>query len=144
MKLSRVQRTPLFVLLLVVVLIVVSCSTAAQPTAAPAQPTAAPAQPTAAPAEPTTAPAQPTTAPVEPTAAPAEPTAAPVEPTAAPAAAAPTTLKVAWMGTDYKAYQSLEGGIREGKPWRHCRVPIDPLCRRSHSLWHDDSGRQHA
>jgi multiple sugar transport system substrate-binding protein len=88
MKLSRIPRAPLFALLLVIALVTVSC-------AAPAAPTAVPA------------------APAQSTAAPAAPTAAPAQPTAAPAAATPTTLKVAWMGADYAAYQSWKEGFEK-------------------------------
>ena len=100
MKLSHLQRAPLFALLLIVALLTVQCT----PTA-PAQPAAAPAQPTAAPAQPTAAPVQPTTAPA-------------AESTAAPAAqpATPTTLKVAWMGADYKAYADWKAGFEKENP----------------------------
>jgi branched-chain amino acid transport system substrate-binding protein len=77
MKTTRIVS---FFLLLVLALLLVSCSSDPTPAPQPAAPTMAPAEPTAAPAEPTAAPAEPTAAPAEPTAEPAqqpEPTAEP-------------------------------------------------------------------
>lgn len=82
MKPSRVRYAVVCPLLLVVVMLVVSCTPAA-PAPAPAAPAAQPVQATAAPA------AQPAT---------------------------PVTLKVAWMGADYKAYAAWKAGFEQENP----------------------------
>ncbi len=94
MKLAQTRWRELLVVFLTLVMVVAGCGPAPTPTPAPQ---AKAPEPTKAPA------AQPTQPPAP-------------QPTAAKPAAAPVTLKIAWMGADYKTYKAWKEKFEAENP----------------------------